>query len=464
MYQAIKNIYKHTTSSIRINGKHTEWFDINFGVRQGDGLSTTLFSAYINNLAEEINSLNLGVDIGDVKISTLFYADDIVLLAERENDLQLMINSVHTWCKKWRMTVNIEKTNIVHFRCRNHILTNFDFNIGGNKLLKVKEYRYLGIILDEFLTFKATSELLSGSASRALGAIITKFKSFKNAGYKAYTKLFNTNVCSILDYCSGVWGFKEFKPCDKVQLRAQRWYLGVHNKTPLHAINGDMGWDSPLNRRHINMLRLYNRLLKMDDNRIAKKVFLWDKGICHQNWSCNVSSLLTKIDFELNFNGLISVDLKVSETRLRNNMAHSWKVGLQAKPKLRTYIKSKDVYETENYVKHSRNRLERSLLAQLRSGTLPLNIETGRFRNIDIENRICMLCNRNVIEDEIHFVIECPLYDDCRSIMIEKIDNQDFTHCSNEEKFVFILKKEWKSLGQFLKSAWEIRKCKLYNT
>ena len=124
----------------------------------------------------------------------------------------------------------------------------------------------------------------------------------------------------------------------------------------------------------------------------------------------------------------------------------------------------KTLIQTENYVKHSRNRLERSLLAQLRSGTLPLNIETGRFRNIDIENRICMLCNRNVIEDEIHFVIECPLYDYCRSIMIEKIDNQDFTHCSNEEKFVFILKKEWKSLGQFLKSAWEIRKCKLYST
>ena len=56
-------------------------------------------------------------------------------------------------------------------------------------------------------------------------------------------------------------------------------------------------------------------------------------------------------------------------------MAQSWKDGLQTKPKLRTYIKFKDEHETENYVKHSRNRLERSLLAQLRSGTLSLNIE-----------------------------------------------------------------------------------------
>ena len=64
-----------------------------------------------------------------------------------------------------------------------------------------------------------------------------------------------------------------------------------------------------------------------------------------------------------------------------------------------------------------------------------------------------MLCNRNVIEDEIHFVIECPSYGDYKFIMIERID---FTHYSNEEKIIHILKNEWKSLGQFLKSACEI--------
>ena len=61
-------------------------------------------------------------------------------------------------------------------------------------------------------------------------------------------------------------------------------------------------------------------------------------------------------------------------------------------------------------------RSHRSLLAQLRSGILPLRLETGRFQNIrdentghfqklKVEERVCTLCNLNCIEDEIHFVL-----------------------------------------------------------
>ena len=106
------------------------------------------------------------------------------------------------------------------------------------------------------MTFNPTAELLSGAASRALGAIINKFKTHKNCLYNAFNKLYHSTVCSINDYCSGVWGFNTFVACDKVQYRAQRWFLGVHNKTPLLAIAGDMGWTDPQVRRHLDMLRL----------------------------------------------------------------------------------------------------------------------------------------------------------------------------------------------------------------
>ena len=108
IYKAIKAIYDKTISTIRLNGKFTEWFNINYGVRQGDSLSTTLFSAFINDLANEIKYLNLGIDIDNGKISSLFYADDIVLLANNEEELQTMLNTVKSWCNKWRMTINIK--------------------------------------------------------------------------------------------------------------------------------------------------------------------------------------------------------------------------------------------------------------------------------------------------------------------------------------------------------------------
>ena len=44
MYDAIGALYAHTSASIRVNDHLTDWFSVDMGVRQGDSLSTTLFS------------------------------------------------------------------------------------------------------------------------------------------------------------------------------------------------------------------------------------------------------------------------------------------------------------------------------------------------------------------------------------------------------------------------------------
>ena len=466
MYNAIKSIYKETQSTIRLNGKFTQWFNIGFGVRQGDALSTTLFSAFINDLAEEIKSLNIGINIDNDIISTLFYADDIVLLAENENNLQKMLDCVYNWCSKWRMTINIDKTNVIHFRKKRNAMTNHEFKLGGATIRNVKEYKYLGVLLNEFMDFNSTAELLSGAAGRALGGLINKFKTFRNAGYASYKKLFHTNICPILDYCSGVWGFKNYSLCEKIQYRAQRWFLGVHNKTPLAAISGDMGWVTSQNRRHLNMLRLWNRLVKFEESKLVKRIFIWDLHHSNNNWGSEIKSIMENINMTDHFYNKTTVDLKLAENTLNQKTSLTWKSELQIKPKLRTYIKFKENFETESYVKFCINRLQRSLLAQLRSGTLPLNIETGRFRNIDVENRKCTLCNHNTVENEVHFVCECPVYDDHRSIMYNEILNKhpDFVIYFNQDKFNYIVKYEWKLLAKYLESAWKTRNNKLYQT
>ena len=77
-----------------LNGITTDWFSVDSGVRQGDTLSPVLFSMFINELAVEINNLNLGVDIGGRKLSILMYADDVVLLSESEKDLIIQLTGV----------------------------------------------------------------------------------------------------------------------------------------------------------------------------------------------------------------------------------------------------------------------------------------------------------------------------------------------------------------------------------
>ena len=72
--------------------------------------------------------------------------------------------------------MNFEKSKIVHFRRKNVTRTEFPFHFGENELDIIDLYTYLGIILDEYLNYDVTAQMLSQSSGRALGGIINKLK------------------------------------------------------------------------------------------------------------------------------------------------------------------------------------------------------------------------------------------------------------------------------------------------
>ena len=88
----------------------------------------------INSLVTDIKALDIGIDIEGEKIGILLYADDIVLIAENENDLQLLIDILNTWCKHKALNENFEKTKIVHFRNPSVPPTNEIFLMGEKQL------------------------------------------------------------------------------------------------------------------------------------------------------------------------------------------------------------------------------------------------------------------------------------------------------------------------------------------
>ncbi len=77
-----------------------------------------------------------------------------------------------------------------------------------------------------------------------------------------------------MDYCAGVWGYKQYDKHNTVQNRAIISYLGVHRYTSNVAINGDVNWTTLHTRRKICMIKLWNRLVKMLDTRLTK-MFLY---------------------------------------------------------------------------------------------------------------------------------------------------------------------------------------------
>ncbi len=323
----------------------------------------------------------------------------------------------------------------------------------------------MGIILNEYLEYGITAKTLAGAAGRSLGGIITKFNTYRNVGFKTFSKLYDSGVVPVLEYCAGVWGNNNLECCDKIQQRALRYYLGVHQKTPILALEGDTGWKKCQNRRLILMCKLWNRIVCMEESRLTRKIFDHEYKLCSNNWCEEIKLLLTKYGQQYAFNHKTKCDIDRIENGLENLYKEEWKNSILLKPKLRTYILFKDNYDTEDYVKYCLPRLQRSLLAQIRCGVLPLHIEIGRFRGLKPEERLCILCIMRKIEDEFHFVCECTAYLNMREELYRCVQakNEHFTNMDNKDKFVWLMKNEWKLLAKYLEKAWNERSKLIYN-
>ena len=459
-YNSIKAMFLNTTSCVKLNGTLNSWFPVSSGVRQGDSISPTIFAFFINDLAEGLKRLHKGVNFNNHEICCLLYADDIMLMSESEEDLQIMLDFVH----EWRLRINYAKSNVMHFRNKGKDCSSFNFHIGNQMVDYTNVYRYLGIHMHENLDFSETAEVLSQAGGRALGAMISKIHGFKDVGYNTYTKMFNSCVVPVTDYCSGIWGFKQFNKIDTLQNRAIRYFLGVHRFTPILAINGEMGWTLSIHRRWVNMIRLWNRLISMDDNRLTKCVFNSDYTATGKTWCSDLKNLLHQVNMQHSFENKQIVNLEHVKNLFNNKHQQEWNEKLQTVSKLRTYVTFKSNYETETYLKLNICKAERSHLAQFRCAVLPLKIETGRFLGLNVEDRLCQVCDQNAVENEIHFLLHCTLYDDLRRAMIVKSERRDigFRTLTETEKLTFILKHEERQCAKLIFSAMHRRKSVLY--
>ena len=71
-----------------------------------------------------------------------------------------------------------------------------------NKSIHVPKYKYLGIYLDQHLSFDDCTTVLSDAAGRALGGVINKFKEMKDMGFETFEKMYETAVTTVNDYAA----------------------------------------------------------------------------------------------------------------------------------------------------------------------------------------------------------------------------------------------------------------------
>ena len=87
------------------------------------------------------------------------------------------MNELNVWCKDYEITVNASKSKIIHFRTQTTPYTEVTFVCENYELEKVKQYVYVGLVLTDFLDYSVMAKHVSNSAGRALGLVISNFKS-----------------------------------------------------------------------------------------------------------------------------------------------------------------------------------------------------------------------------------------------------------------------------------------------
>ena len=110
-----------------MNGKLSNVFKSEIGVRQGDNLSPLLFSIYLSDLESFLRSKYGGLayiseltenddDLYEyIKMYIISYADDTVILAESPTELQMSLDAMQSYCNIWKLNINTSKTKIVIF-------------------------------------------------------------------------------------------------------------------------------------------------------------------------------------------------------------------------------------------------------------------------------------------------------------------------------------------------------------
>ncbi len=145
---------------------------------------------------------------------------------------------------------------------------------------------------------------------------------------------------------------------------------------------------------------------------------------------------------------------------LHETFCNQWKIESFNEHKLHTYVKFKTCFKIEDYVISFMSRRQRSYLAQLRYGILPLHIETGRWHGVKEENRLCKACNNKQTENEYHFIFHCNAYSTLQtafyhqifSVMPIFIDNND------ENKLNLLMNKEYANLfSRYICDIYKIR-------
>jgi hypothetical protein len=113
---------------------------------------------------------------------------------------------------------------------------------------------------------------------------------------------------------------------------------------------------------------------------------------------------------------------------------------LQNSEKLLYYKQMTRPYTTAPYLNTVKNGNFRRAITKMRICAHRLEIETGRYKKTVRNERLCKMCSTSV-EDELHFLLKCPLLEGRRTLLTTKLSTicPSFEKLNDLDKFYFLI-------------------------
>ena len=170
----------------------------------GCNLSPLLFALFINKLGADLNSSGLGINLGSLNISALFFADDILLIGKSRSDLSKLMEITRVFCKNHRLALSDTKSKIIHHNSETGKTTfHGPAEIDPLTLEAVISFKYLGIPINctPRNLFKNYNEQVKQRANSYLASVLSLVKTGPDRADLAYTLWTSCALPSILYGC-----------------------------------------------------------------------------------------------------------------------------------------------------------------------------------------------------------------------------------------------------------------------
>ena len=425
----VHRIYQRVLCRLKGRNRLSQPFESNMGVKQGCPLSPTLFGLCIDKL-EEVLLMTMQEEgcndphIGIYVILLLLYADDVVFFTQS-------MGILGKFCQDSGLMVNVSKTKLMVVRTK-PLKDPPKVHYAGQLIEVVPTFKYLGIEIPANHRWHTCME-------RRLAAGKSKYCQFENDCSHTDTKcwkirciLFDAYVLQTILYGVEVWGgsisLSTWNDIEKLQKAFIRRHLGIKSTTPYVLMLLETGRRPIEIYAMVRVLRYVTRIHQMNDNRLPKKA--WAASTCLQKtkkskvlstgWVLDLQKWFKRwgVDRYLNMASdnicmdTFQMDLLNAYQAKHQNKGADGKLAYYNRhisPSCWELYMRIEEY-THPYIANPISVAFRQSIAQLRTRSHTLSIETGAWNGQTREMRLCKLCNLRCVESEEHMIMQCPAY------------------------------------------------------